>query len=503
MNKMIGNRAARAFAAAFYSSLAYGCSIRTAFDLAKTDVALQGIGYPGEPDLLSREGCNPSAVYLVNPKTRRARKGTEYNLISPSDIEATLEKIISGTSDLKVRQLIQNAVTSGHLIFTNEEPSQLSESGRHQPIIKSYRNQLNVEIDQANYELLQKNLFPRPSGIAPPFPALIFIGREAALRDVKEMVIGTGKETQRGSMTIIRGWPGVGKTTLVGVLGRDVDTQDAFADGVLWTSLGQKPNLLLELAKWGRALGTNELLRTPTLDDATAQLRLLLERKRMLLIVDDVWDAGHATPFIEAYGQSNALLITTRETSNVAEALEVFHPTVYLLPVLTEEDALKLLRVLAPQVVEQHTDQCLELVKALECLPLALHVAGSLLKREAKLGWGVEGLLEDIKKGAAILEAQAPADRIEEGERPTVKALLQKSTDLLDDFTRDCFAFLAPFAPKPATFDLAAMKAAWKVNDPKPTVRKLVGHGLLEPVGDGRFQMHALLLSHAYSLLTE
>src|SRR6185503_17619517 len=97
--------------------------------------------------------------------------------------------------------------------------------------------------------------------------------------------------------------PGVGKTTLVGVFGRDTDTQKAFPDGVLWTSLGQKPNLISEMARWGRALGTDELLRAPTLDDATAQLRLLLQRKRMLLIVDDVWEPGHAHPFIEACGE--------------------------------------------------------------------------------------------------------------------------------------------------------------------------------------------------------
>ncbi|MBO0721069.1 MAG: hypothetical protein J2P41_09615 [Blastocatellia bacterium] len=31
-------------------------------------------------------------------------------------------------------------------------------------------------------------------------------------------------------------------------------------------------------------------------------------------------------------------------------------------------------------------------------------------------------------------------------------------------------------------FDLAAVKAVWLVDDPKPIARKLVGHGLIEPV---------------------
>ncbi len=60
------------------------------------------------------------------------------------------------------------------------------------------------------------------------------------------------------------------------------------------------------------------------------------------------------------------------------------------------------------------------------------------------------------------------------------------------------------FAPKPATFDLAAMKAVWQVEQPQPIVRTLVDRGLLEFVQEiGRYQMHALLVAHAKSLLTE
>ncbi|MCP4661234.1 MAG: hypothetical protein GY856_38005, partial [bacterium] len=65
------------------------------------------------------------------------------------------------------------------------------------------------------------------------------------------------------------------------------------------------------------------------------------------------------------------------------------------------------------------------------------------------------------------------------------------------------FAYLGVLAPKPATFALEAMQAIWHVDDPKPTVRRLVRRGLLEPVGGGRFRMHALLVAHARSLLEE
>jgi hypothetical protein len=57
--------------------------------------------------------------------------------------------------------------------------------------------------------------------------------------------------------------------------------------------------------------------------------------------------------------------------------------------------------------------------------------------------------------------------------------------------------------PKPATFDLGPLASAWNVLDPKPFARNLVNRGLLEPISGGRFQMHALLVLHARTLLEE
>jgi hypothetical protein len=352
------------------------------------------------------------------------------------------------------------------------------------------------------YADLRNRVFPTPQGIAPPFPELVFIGREEALQDVKKKVGINGGTRPPSRTAIVRGWPGVGKTTLVSVLSRDPDVARVYPDGILWTSLDQKPALMSILSGWGRALGRDDLLRVPTPEEAVKQLAVTLQRKKMLLIVDDVWEASHGALFQQARSADCALLITTRKPE-VANLLAQTEEAVYNLPVLTEVDSLKLMRILAPTVVDSYQSDCLNLVRALECLPLAIHVAARLLRAESKLDWGVAHLLTEITEGAAVIKAEAPADRVEGDHIPTVTALLQKSTDVLDEHTRDCFANLGAFAPKPATFDLDAMKAVWEVEDPKPGVRKLVNHGLLEPVGAGRFQMHALLVKHARSLLTD
>ncbi len=344
--------------------------------------------------------------------------------------------------------------------------------------------------------------------LLPPLPALI-IGREQALQDLRAR-LGIGAEIPSTPsfqiLTAIRGWPGVGKTTLAAAIAHDLDIAATFPDGVLWTSLGLTPSLFNALAAWGRALGTDEILRARTLEEASAQLAALLRDKRMLLIVDDVWQAEHAIPF-KVGGRGCALLVTTR-VNGVAQELAATPGDIYYLPVLTDDKALELLRILAPTVVVQHPDATLELIHELEGLPLALQVAGHLLNAEASYGFDVTTLLKELREGAKLLAAKAPADRIDLANEttPTIAALLQKSTDCLEEHTRECYAFLGAFAPKPATFDLDAMQDVWQVEDSKPTARILVERGLLEPLGPvapGRFQMHALLVMHARSLCTE
>jgi DNA-binding SARP family transcriptional activator len=338
---------------------------------------------------------------------------------------------------------------------------------------------------------------PSSSGVLPPLPTLI-VGREEALHEI-EARLGIGGELC--PVTVIQGWPGVGKSTTVAALVHNPDIGRAFPDGVLWASLGATPDLLAEILPWADALKLNDPGKTPNLEEIITRLTAVLRDKRMLLIVDDVWQVEHAAPF-KVGGRNCALIITSR-LNDVAQALAPTPHDVYRLPVLSEEKALNLLGVLSPETLTDHPEEARELMRDLEGLPLAIQVAGRLLYNEARLGWDVSDLLHELRHGANLLEAQAPGDMVGVGRdtTPTIAALLQRSTDLLDDVTRQRFALLGLLVPKPATFDLKAMTAAWDVTDPRPTARILVNRGLLEPISGGRFQMHALLVLHARSLL--
>src|SRR5262249_16929187 len=116
----------------------------------------------------------------------------------------------------------------------------------------------------------------------------------------------------------------------------------------------------------------------------------------------------------------------------------------------------------------------------------------------------VTDLLQKLREGAAVIEAQAPADRADIANQmtPTVAALLDLSTGRLDEMSLTYFAYLGAFAPKPATFDMAAIRSVWEVDDPKPTLRILIDRGLLEPT-ESRYWMHAILVAHARSFWAE
>lgn len=341
-------------------------------------------------------------------------------------------------------------------------------------------------------------------GSAPPRPSLM-MGRDDDVREMKTrlgITPGSGAANSLQVVTAVRGWSGVGKTTLVAALTHDPEVRAAYPDGVLWTSLRHDPSILSKLAEWGRALGTDTIVNSENVEEASARLTALLRDRRMLLIVDDVWDARHARPF-GVGGSGCAMLLTTRSKS-VAQQLAPTNDAIYKLGVLSVEVAMELLHELAPAASTLHARACRELVEHLDRLPLALQVAGRLLHSEAENGFDSADLLDELNEGAKLLQSEAPIDLTDVAREttPTVAALLRKSTDRLDEHTRDCFAYLGVFAPEPASFDLAALKAVWEVSDPKPIVVRLIERGLLEPAGAGRFQLHSLLALHAKSFLT-
>jgi DNA-binding SARP family transcriptional activator len=372
---------------------------------------------------------------------------------------------------------------------------------QYQDCVRLLQSELGVEPMPETTALYQQirnmKVVATPSSITsilPPIPILI-IGRDKVRDELHQKL-------QREHPTIaIQGWPGVGKSTIAAMLAHDPAIRTLYPDGTLWVSLGENPNIVTELSKWAKALGISMRGYTPDTEELSSKIAAVLRDKKVLLIVDDVWQTAHANAF-KFQGHQSAFVCTTR-FNDIARELVPTPDHIYKLSVLEESAGFTLLKMLAPEVATLYPQHTVELVNDLEGLPLALQIAGCLLHTEFELGWSIIDLLNDLRQGETLLNADVPANMIglEQETRPTVAKLIQKSTDRLDETTRMRFAYLGLVAPKPATFDTGVMAAIWDVSDPRPIIRTLVNRGLLEPLAKGRFQIHALLVMHARTIL--
>src|ERR1700704_6558480 len=77
------------------------------------------------------------------------------------------------------------------------------------------------------------------------------LGRNDLFMQVKQCLLAADNLAS----TALYGLPGSGKTALAAALATNQQVQAHFSNGVLWATLGQHPNVLGQLARWGKLLG--------------------------------------------------------------------------------------------------------------------------------------------------------------------------------------------------------------------------------------------------------
>jgi hypothetical protein len=112
----------------------------------------------------------------------------------------------------------------------------------------------------------------------------------------------------------LRGAGGYGKTALANALCHDSDIQDAFSDGILRVTLGERPDDLV-----GKIADLVEILTAArpgfrTIDAAKVALADSLDDRRCLLVIDDAWRIQDLLPFLHRGPKDQTTrLITTRD----------------------------------------------------------------------------------------------------------------------------------------------------------------------------------------------
>ena len=251
----------------------------------------------------------------------------------------------------------------------------------------------------------------------------------------------------------LHGFGGAGKTTLARLLCADAQVRAACRDGILWVAVGRNPpEARAQIADLVVALtGSDE--GCLTLSGARARLQAALAGRRLLLVIDDVWDAAQVRDLVEASAGS-ARLLTTRNTYALPSN------TVPLdLAAMQASDARQLLGSGLPPGLEPRLDA---LARRLGCWPVLLKLVNRALQQ--RITFQHTPAPQALERAEAELTRKGvlafdPRHQVLERDQ-AVAATIEASLDMLDEEERQRCTELAIFPPD-VPVPLAQAAALW------------------------------------------
>ncbi|GAA3836747.1 BTAD domain-containing putative transcriptional regulator [Sphaerisporangium flaviroseum] len=201
-----------------------------------------------------------------------------------------------------------------------------------------------------------------------------FVGRADEIRHLCGLLTAPDAFT----ICVLTGAGGVGKSALAVHVAHRVAHR--FPDGHLYVNLhGATPNvapLKLEevLGRFLRSVGVPDAAIPPGADEAAGRLRSLTDGKRMLIVLDNAYDAAQVRPLLPG-SKTCRVLVTSRKA--LASLDGVAHHRMGALPA---DEAVALLgRLVGPERVDAEPVAAAQIARSCEGLPLAICLAASRL----------------------------------------------------------------------------------------------------------------------------
>jgi WD40 repeat protein len=287
-----------------------------------------------------------------------------------------------------------------------------------------------------------------------------FVQRPDVFEPLIRSLLAEKREEPVAITAALRGAGGYGKTTLARALCHDERVQEAFDAGILWVTLGERPdNLVNKVEELIYAL-SHEKVGFTSLEAATIQFAELLADRAILLVIDDVWNSAHLKPFLQG-GKRCVRLITTRDervipplaTRIQVDAMQMDEAIQLLIGGISGFDD--------PAFLKQNQDVLQRLAKRLGEWPLLLTLARSVLQERITL------YQQDVTRALTALHrildkrgliAFDMSDAVERSQ--AVAKTLQISFDLLRSSERIRYQELAIF-PEDVDIPLQTIQRLW------------------------------------------
>ena len=209
----------------------------------------------------------------------------------------------------------------------------------------------------------------------PPSCPTNHIPRVEILRKISSAILNSDITPTIGTTVTIRGIGGIGKSTIAKALCHDPLIKEHFTDGFLWISLtpplSSHVNILTEV--YYRL--TDKLFELNNAAILKSKIKSFVSTHpcKLLVILDDVWDAGDALVFADVFSSCKIVLTTRKMDIN-----SVIHPKVcFDVDPMSIDESLQLLSF---QIIDlkmlcaSDVSKMQDLARDLHCWPLLLNL---------------------------------------------------------------------------------------------------------------------------------
>ena len=152
--------------------------------------------------------------------------------------------------------------------------------------------------------------------ILPPTLPANFTSRPELLRQISTAILKTNVTFTSEVTVTIRGIGGIGKSTIAKAVCYEQSINDSFTDGFLWISLTPPHNVTEELCKIYNKLTNQPIESNQSFVKEKIKGHLNSNSYKLLVILDDVWNAEDALPYVEVFCSCKILLTTRKSVIN-------------------------------------------------------------------------------------------------------------------------------------------------------------------------------------------